>query len=133
MDPITIEMHPINDAPFMLPAPNEEYVVAPFVSTRDLGEHQYLVRVIITTHSGLSTTPRLTLNYVEEANVGQIVCSADYVTSDANINEIPNIFWYADAICSTPKVVSQAVVDAVDGGRPPVTSRGTIVTIQPTT
>mmetsp|Transcript_27123 Transcript_27123/g.36241 ORF Transcript_27123/g.36241 Transcript_27123/m.36241 type:complete len:133 (+) Transcript_27123:3-401(+) len=127
-----ITMTQISSQPFFFPHPeNVGEVVAPFVSAlRYNNDEDIIVRVIACTNEDISGDPtfELAMNAA-----GQLTGVVHFSTSLASVNENPNIFWYGELSLPCAPDVDQVTVDAVDGSRPPKTSRGTIVTIQPTT
>ena len=135
MDPITVQMTALHTSPFIFPSPhNVNEVVAPLGSAKylDPDNTTVLLRVIQFTNEDLATAPTLE---IKGNGDNQLTAIVNFETSEGSLNDKPNIAWYGEVEISVeqgmPVDADQITADAVDGGRPPKTSRGTVIVIQP--
>ncbi len=135
MKTFTVTMTKIEGTPFVFPNPdNVGEVVAPLITSKYLNEEhsEVLLRVIQFAHQDIAGAPTLE---IKPNAAEQLTAVVNYTTNEGALNDLPNEVWYGEVQISVAQGMNPAAnivtCDAVDGGRPPKTSRGTVVTIQP--
>lgn len=140
METITVQMTCLEAPPFNFPVPIDvNPVVAPLASAKYVGtdNSKVLLRVVQFTNEDLASNPSLEIMLDPDNQSANV----NFETSASSLNEKPNKVWYGEVLISEFKFVksvesvantsNQIPVTAIDKGRPPKTSRGTVIIIMP--